>query len=216
MRKQEIKKELAELLVAIEQEGRKFGIFALLIGQVWTAGQIGGADLRRSLASRIVHRIDEEYAKLLLGTKYGQKCIELEVGNSWFRDTNGGTSKMYTPETYREDGYVVADLLGWNEYNPITDEVDTPQTVPLSNAQSIPQSVRERTEWDILVGGKPLGSAKGVDTDKRKKIVSLLRERKTQSEIVTTVFSVPSSGRAFNAAVEEYRAILAEIVESEA
>lgn len=211
MRKQEIKKELAELLVAIEQEGRKFGIFALLIGQVWTAGQIGGADLRRSLASRIVHRIDEEYAKLLLGTKYGQKCIELEVGNSWFRDTNGGTSKMYTPETYREDGYVVANLLGWNEYNPITDEIEIPTSQDEVIASSLPipeQSSRETVGNYFRTPGKQ----QEVDSSRLSLVREMVKQHKSQNEIINTVFP----GMRNMDAIAEYRRYLALLVESEA
>jgi hypothetical protein len=207
MRMPDVKKELAELLVSIEQEGRKFGIFALLIGQVWTAQQIGGADLRRSLASRIVHRIDEEYAKLLLGSKYGQKCIELEVGSSWFRDTNGGTNKMLTPATYKEDGYTIAEILGWQEVDLVVDEWDIPASETGSQNGNRPLPEPTNGNWF-----RQPGKRREVDTEKLDIVREMLKNRKSQNEIVSTVFP----GMRNADAIVEYRNLVAVLMEGEA
>lgn len=109
----EVKVKLEKVLLDIEQEGRKFGIFALLIGQRWSAQDLGGADIRTSLASKIAHRFsDEDQAKRFIGSKYGKRLLELETGHWLFYDTTGKTSEMVTPETFSEDGAVIARYIG--------------------------------------------------------------------------------------------------------
>ncbi len=106
-------KELAELLLSIAQEGRKFGVFAMLIGQRWAHEEIGGANIRSSLASQLVHRFtDENQAKLLIGGRNGPKCLELPTGHYLFRDTSGVLKEMVTPYTDEQDIYTVLSLLG--------------------------------------------------------------------------------------------------------
>lgn len=113
MRNGEVKDELAELLLSIAQEGRKFGIFAMLIGQRWSHEEIGGAKIRSSLASSLAHRFtDENQAKLLIGSRSGAKCLELETGHYLFRDTSGALCEMVTPKTDESDIHMVLSLLG--------------------------------------------------------------------------------------------------------
>lgn len=116
MRNEEVKKELAALLVAIAQEGRKFGLFAMLLGQRWSEGDLGGknygAVIRSSLASLLAHRFtDEEQAKKLVGSRNGARCLELSQGHYLFRDTGGDLSEMITPYTTSEDGAAIEQLL---------------------------------------------------------------------------------------------------------
>lgn len=114
MRNDEIKGELSELIVMIAEEGRKFGIFALLIGQRWAAQEIGNnASVRGALASTMVHRLtDTNQIKLLMGsTKHNEAVLSLTQGHYLFRDTNGGLSEMVTPYTDDKDGQYVQRLL---------------------------------------------------------------------------------------------------------
>lgn len=112
MRDKQVREEVAELLVSIAQEGRKFGLFAMLIGQRWASQDIGGADIRTSLASTLAHRFtDENQAGLLVGGRNAPKCLELPQGNFLFRDTNGVLSSMTTPNTVVDDGPYIQHLL---------------------------------------------------------------------------------------------------------
>ena len=112
MRIKDVREEMSTLLVSIAQEGRKFGLFAMLIGQRWSQQDIGGADIRTSLASTLAHRFtDEEQARKLVGSRNGPRCLELPTGHFLFRDTNGGLTEMITPATNIEDGESIRRIL---------------------------------------------------------------------------------------------------------
>ncbi len=143
MRNAEIKDELAELLLSIAQEGRKFGIFAMLIGQRWSHEEIGGAKIRSSLASSLAHRFtDENQAKLLIGSRSGAKCLELETGHYLFRDTSGALCEMVTPRTDESDIHMVLSLLG---RAPAPAPVTTPVSV-------MPALTRQDERQDVYTG----------------------------------------------------------------
>jgi hypothetical protein len=116
----ELRKELTDLLLTLAQEGRKFGLFALLIAQRWSeqdqGGKPYGAAIRSSLSSMLAHRfIDEEQAKKLIGSKNGPRCLELEKGHYLFRDTEGHLAEIVTPFTQREDSQAVLRLVRQRE-----------------------------------------------------------------------------------------------------
>lgn len=154
MRVKEVREELTELLLGIEQEGRKFGIFALLIGQRWSAQDLGGADIRTSLASKMAHRFsDEDQAKRFIGSKYGKRLLELETGHWLFYDTKGKTAEMVTPETYAEDGAIIARILETSPESTLKPRETTlqiPERTTGNLASQEPESTPESTELVML------------------------------------------------------------------
>jgi hypothetical protein len=152
----ELRKELTDLLLTLAQEGRKFGLFALLIAQRWSEQDLGGkpwgAAIRSSLASMLAHRfIDEEQAKKLIGTKNGPRCLELEQGHYLFRDTQGRLTEMVTPFTCEEDSLLVLRLLGKLE------SVEAAVHLPIAKPQRIvteeagPMPLPERVHHSSVV-----------------------------------------------------------------
>jgi hypothetical protein len=113
MRNPEVAKEIADLLTIIEQEARKFGIFAILIGQYWSAQGIGNAVIRQCLASALVHRMgDVEQAKKLLGLpQHAKTSLQLKQGHHVFKDTQGGYAETVTPQIVESDLVDVARLV---------------------------------------------------------------------------------------------------------
>lgn len=195
----EERNELVKLLLDIEQEGRKFGVFALLIGQRWSAQDLGGADIRSSLASKLAHRFsDEDQAKRFMGSKYGKQLLELETGHFLFYDTKGKTAEMVTPATYAEDGALVARII---EGEGVTSTNDF--------ATSESTSTEEDFEAEEAVTSRPV---KPLDA-RSEQVLSMLKKQAGQNEIIEQVWGLKSSdGRPYRAAVEEYRVILASLV----
>jgi DNA segregation ATPase FtsK/SpoIIIE-like protein len=108
----ELAEELSTLLLEISQEGRKYGVFALLIAQIWTKKGIGDADIRQSCASAIVHRTSKTQAELLLDDpEHARAVTKLEPGVAMFLDTNGYIHELRTPFTTEQDGHLVGRLL---------------------------------------------------------------------------------------------------------
>jgi len=103
---------MSNLLLSIAQEGRKFGIFAMLIGQRWSHQDIGNANIRSSLASSLAHRFtDETQSRLLIGGRAGSRCLDLPTGHFLFRDTNGNVTEMITPYTEQHDLDQIVSLM---------------------------------------------------------------------------------------------------------
>jgi hypothetical protein len=101
-RSPEIKDELAARIEEIAQEGRKMHVFSLLSGQISKAGASGGTELRYSLASSFVHRIQEQQSKL---------SPRLKPGGVLFYDTGGDTALMQIPYTTEQDVVTVAGMI---------------------------------------------------------------------------------------------------------
>lgn len=56
---------LADALKAIAQEGRKFGMYAVLSGQHFTVEALRSSELRAAFASAILHRMDPDMASMI-------------------------------------------------------------------------------------------------------------------------------------------------------
>ncbi|TMC16479.1 MAG: DUF87 domain-containing protein [Chloroflexi bacterium] len=125
---------LSQLILTLEGEARKFGMFCMLIGQRWSEQDLGGkphgAAIRDSLASTIAHRFQsEEQAKKLIGSQYGRRCLALRNGHYLFRDTDGAVCEVYTPNTLSSDAIFVQRLLDlWREQAATQARVSEQQT----------------------------------------------------------------------------------------
>lgn len=102
--------DLAALLERIGQEGRKYGVFALLSGQIWTAERSGGSELRDSLASAFVHRLKPSQARLLV-PDIDKAVARLPVGHAYLNRTNGDLLEVAIPLTTAADLEAVARRL---------------------------------------------------------------------------------------------------------
>lgn len=201
MRIKEVREELADLLLEIEQESRKFGIFAMLLAQRWSAQDLGGADIRTSLASLLAHRFtDEDQARKLVGSRNGPRCLDLDTGHWLFRDTKGKLNEMVTPETSSEDGARVAQLAGTSIIASIPASRGT-STGPLVLTEAMDTQLADVATTEPVEPG---------DVARIGEVRALLLERKGQNEIIEALWGVRSSdGRPYRTAVEEYRDILA-------
>lgn len=214
MRNKEIRPELSELLLNIEQGGRKFGIFAMLIGQRWSQQDLGGADIRTSLSSKLAHRFsDEDQAKRFFGSKHGPTLLELETGYWKFADTHGKVTDMITPATYSDDGRYIADLIvestAETTVKPRENTEDLPeitdgkilQIAPRNQAETTPESSDESTEMQRL---EQLARA----------ILAMQADGKSKNEIMRTLWGVnPGASEAYTRAQAEYVEVIRYIAE---
>ena len=102
--------DLAALIERIGQEGRKYGVFALLSGQIWTAERSGGSELRDSLASAFVHRLKPSQARLLV-PDIDRAVARLPVGHAYLSRTSGDLLEVAIPLTTAADLEAVAQRM---------------------------------------------------------------------------------------------------------
>jgi hypothetical protein len=207
-------KELGELIEDIAQEGRGVGIFAMLAGQVWKSTRCGGTELRYSLASCIVHRIQEEQAKLLIPQPYARKCPQLGKGQVWFYDTDGDIEQLSIPLTTADDVRAVATMLmGQPEVftsNATADyaEAPTSRSIPLHHMEASQYQGGKRLEVDSEVRRVSPLSQRALDVEER------ILQQKSQNQILAEVWGVSTpGGREWQEAAAEYRAVLKELAE---
>lgn len=218
----ELRKELSDLLLTIAQEGRKFGLFAMLIGQRWSEQDLGGknygAAIRSSLASTLAHRFtDEDQAKKLIGGRNGARCLELEQGHYYFRDTQGALSEMITPYAEMEDGVYIQQLLD-GESTPETTGYDTENTarvdfsaLPAASTEPL-QLARFRSENTATSSfqGRENTDLQGL----ARRVMSLQAEGVQKPDIMRQVWGVnPGGSEEYKRAIEQYQQVMRFIAE---
>jgi hypothetical protein len=131
----ELTKPLSGLLQDISQQGRKVGIFALCMGQIWKGSTSGGTELRDSFASAYVHRLKRNQARMLLPTEEAAQVEGLPAGQALFYQTNGDIVPVNIPLTTGLDVVKVAGLIGARNYPEINRKL-TENTVVKTVSQS--------------------------------------------------------------------------------
>jgi hypothetical protein len=201
----DIKKELSDLLLTISQEGRKFGIFAMIIAQRWSEQDLGGkpygAAIRSSLASTLAHRFtDQEQAKKLIGGREGAKCLNLEQGHYYFRDTNGALNETITPPTYDTDGAFIQSLL--DAENGAGSDENAVQEMGL-----IPAPFKRETTTGELAENADLHTL-------ARRVVAMQVQGRNKVEIMREIWGVnPGASDAYKAANAEYTQVMTLISE---
>lgn len=223
MRVDDVKKELSALLLSIAQEGRKFGLFAMLIGQRWSHQDIGGADIRTSLASTLAHRFtDEEQAKKLVGSRNGARCLELPQGHYLFRDTQGALSEMITPLTTMEDGDFIQSILNARAgaENTVENTEKTRETTPLlagkqGGIYALPALLKAGETTGETTEKTPITEQRqDAETARMMLVARLHSEGKTKPEIIRAVWNVnPGGSQAYETANSEYQSIMRRVYE---
>lgn len=80
----EISEPLTELLLLINEQSRKVGIFALLASPAWKSSRIQGTDVRNTIASFLVHHMPPNIARQLLPYEEAEKANRLAKGQAIF------------------------------------------------------------------------------------------------------------------------------------
>lgn len=85
-----VSKTINQVLEALGQEGRGFNVFAIIGCQRVTYV----SDIRKSVISYIVHRVDETESKLVIPHRYAKYTSELPTGISYVKDADGTTEGL--------------------------------------------------------------------------------------------------------------------------
>jgi hypothetical protein len=105
--------DISAMLQNISQEGRKVGVFALVMGQIWKSTTSGGTETRDSFASAIVHKMQRKQAQLLVPIEIARQVevLDPKKGQAFFSSTRGDIIPVQIPNTTLGDAINVARLL---------------------------------------------------------------------------------------------------------
>lgn len=102
-----IAEHLKEILQTIGQEGRGFNVYAIIGAQQITHL----AEIRKSIISFIIHRVDETEARLCIPARFAKFASELGVGQTFVKDADGITEMLQQVLVTVEDVERVAAAL---------------------------------------------------------------------------------------------------------
>jgi hypothetical protein len=194
--------ELSTLLEAIAQEYRKVGVFALCLGQIWTASRTGGdSGLRDSFASALVCKMKRSQARMLVSTEVAKEVEVLGIGQAILWKTSGEYARLNIPNCTQADIEVVAKRVfsGENKastsitpVSPLQKPLHTPLHAPLHAEDS----------GDVLGSG-----AMTWMTAREQQALNMFRDGASPTEIVKELWGV-NGGKAYTDAAKEFNELL--------
>ena len=233
MRNDELAAPLQKLLLDIAQKGRKMGIFAMCLGQIWKGSTSGGTELRDSFASAYVHRMKRGQARLLIPTDEAGQVERLATGQAVLYKTSGELMTVAIPNTTADDVKRVAALLpepkedshswgGWSGagagagavVNPVTRGsaavVGTVTSLGETSTANQPQTNQNSTGFatvdNRLQSANPIAQNLSADD---ARIVALFRQGLDIAAIVKEVRGVSGNqGTKYQTAAKEVTAVL--------
>ena len=210
----EIRDELGDIIATVQREGRKLGLFFLLVGHRWSQQDIGNIKIRTNAATVMAHYYnDADQAGKLLGGQ-GKLCQTLKSGSYWLRGLmTGDLMKVSTPMIDERDTALILDVMGKPTIYPTgktiesvvesaRESVDSPTT---ENVQSISSSDGRHTTPVV----EPMDRTLPFDLEKFRQARILILARETQNKIICEVWQVQENTRQFRAAKEEFQLMLA-------
>ncbi len=105
MRNAALARELRGLLESIASEGRKFQIYAALLGQQAHASRTGGGELRSVISSVYLHRMRPDVARMITGlpSRDIPDVLRLQPGEAYLLRTSGELARIRIPNTTSHD-----------------------------------------------------------------------------------------------------------------
>lgn len=166
--------QLAEVLEGVCQEGRKFQVYSLLSGQVWTVQRSGGSALRDALASAYIHRSRPAQARAAWPGVEGRDVLNLAPGEAMLFRTSSEPVRVRIPNTTRADLERVAGLLPAPSSSSKSDsaswsaptkrqDAPAPAVQQVADEEAEP-TVNPRATWRVLNSQNSVGAAVPVRT----------------------------------------------------
>jgi len=201
-------------LMAISNEMAGVNVHCFVIGHDWGASCLGkerGAAFRRITTHRIAHRLDAQGAQFLLPSGMGKMAEGLPTGRAVYVDDNGEPVIVDCPFMRDED-------IDWAAEHPGTWRGAKP------GATSVRGRFRPGADDDFLaseLGIAPAGADKTMhqhsyaENERFDQVRALLRKKTGITEILSIVWHLDPKerGAAYRSAMEEYREIVAALVE---
>lgn len=201
---------LAEVVEMIAQEGRKAQVFVLLSGQIWDADRAGGTALRDSLASAYIHRSRRRQIQMLLGLGEALPNVaDLATGTALLYRTSGELVTVAIPDTRAEDMRRVGDIMHTTQHAstiPLS-----PATMPLpARYTAAPAEVEAGTQGSAAAAAAEAG---GFTVEERR-IIDLLREGRSQREIISQIYGATAGAR-YQTAARTVNAAIAKALQAQ-
>lgn len=207
--------KLPPLLADLSQEGRKYGVNALLLAQRWSVDAAGGGDVRNTLTAHYVHRTRADEARMQTGLRGGalpDDTMQLQPGQSYLLDTRGNVRKVATPQMGAADLVSVAGLLG---------APSAPSALPSAAPAEAPSPGRPLGFRPARPGGASEGDFGGAEgaplrgqqdavklTPEEARIVALFLEGKSPSDLAAEMAGGKKSGDGYAQAARRVADIL--------
>ncbi len=204
---EEIKQELGDIIATVQREGRKLGLFFLLVGHRWSQQDIGNVKIRTNAATVMAHYYnDADQADKLLGGS-GKLCQQLKAGSYWLRGLmTGDLCKVRTPKITEADTPIILDLLGQPTTYPTGTTVEAEQRGSHTTSHLVPESEPVTGEQSWFPRD---GKCQELDFEKLALVREMVRKECSQNEIVAQIFA----GMRNSDAIAEYRKYLACLME---
>ena len=200
--------ELTKLLEAVAQEYRKVGVFALCLGQIWTASRTGGdSGLRDSFASALVCKMKRSQARMLVPTEVAREVEILNIGQAILWKTSGDFARLAIPNCTQADIEIVANRVFPAKNNTSGKLLPTGVNVTSNRLQNDFQD----GDADAMIEDdlKTTGSQPEVIIDARaSRAIAMYCSGKEPSEILAELWNVKSTGGAYQRASKELHSIL--------
>lgn len=201
---------LPDILSDLTQEGRKYGVNALLLAQRWEAAAAGGSDVRNTLTAHYAHRMRGDELRMMTGMRAAAlpgDPLELQPGQSYLFDTRGNVRKVATPLMNESDLGRVAAMLAGGAAAPA--------------ASGAPASGKIIGFRPRLVGGAAEGANGGADaaplrgqqdaeklTPEEARVVAAFLDGKSPSDLAAELAGGKKSGDAYAQAARRVADIL--------
>ena len=216
----EIKKELGDIIAKVQREGRKLGLFFLLVGHRWSEADIGNIKIRTNAATVMAHYYnDAGQAGKLIGEADGKRCLSLVQGAYWLKGLHtGDLVKVHTPKITEADIPFILDMLG----QPI--EYPADKTVEADPSPKLSPTHRHTEELGDTLGDtyrqpvEPMEIARVVTLTqaqiaKMAMVMEMDIRQASQNEIIQAVWNVNPKDRAGQESAKELRLIRAYMAE---
>lgn len=191
--------ELGTVLGEIAQETRKKHVYALCIGQNFSA-KIMPTEIRNSFASFISCRARSDVARVMSGdNEFGKMAAALHIGQAVWMSNNGDVTRLAVPNATQKHIELVARqcLTGVG--------IQSDFSFPHQETSPEPGDVGKDT-------GMSLEPSFAIDS-RALRTVQLFDEGKTQKEILAEVWGA-STGRKYMEASVEFQNIIREYIRS--
>ena len=192
-------------LTAVNDEGRKYGMFLAAGSQRWKQTTVGKTDLRQSFPTQICHRnaVPEVALFMSCTNKEAIDGSRLPKGQAFVNDSVEFMTRTQFPFTTEQDSYTVGQICGLTPLEALTTETH--------ERYSKPQNILEigRKSNENLYETSPHAAL--------ERFREMWYKNATKSEILDEIFGGPKPGdnKAYKSACAAYTVLLEQILEEE-
>ena len=197
-------------LMSIANEHAGVNVHAMIIGHDWSASCLGkerGAAFRRITTHRIAHRLDAAGAQFLLPSGMGKQAEGLTIGQAIYVDDTGEPILVDCPLLHDEDIRYAAEHAG----RYVGTFQGVPASVAIDDATPALHQPYTSAAPDLT---PPSVAQQDAENPRAARVRALLCQQRGQTEVICEVWHLDPKerGAAYKNALEEYRAIVAQLV----